>query len=49
MGKGTYPTAWRTIHGIEAGHMIRKGQITGIGKSDIIKQKQFIHGLFGLT
>jgi transposase-like protein len=49
MGYGTYPTAWRTIRGIEANHMIRKGQIEGVGKSDIVGQKQFIHGLFGLT
>jgi transposase-like protein len=49
MGYGTYPTAWRTIRGIEADHMIRKGQIADVDKSDIIGQKQFIHGLFGLT
>ena len=49
MGYGTYPTAWRTIRGIEADHMIRKGQIVGVGKSDIISHKQFIHGLFGLA
>ncbi len=48
MGYGSYPTAWRTIRGIEADHQIRKGQINGVGKSDIIGQKQFIHGLFGL-
>ncbi len=30
MGYGTYPTAWRTIRGIEADHMIRKGQIKGV-------------------
>jgi hypothetical protein len=29
--------------------MIRKGQIEGVGKSDSISQKQFIHGLFGLA
>ena len=49
MGYGTYPTAWNTIRGIEATHMIRKGQIEGVGKTDIVGQKQFIHGLFGLT
>jgi transposase-like protein len=49
MGYGTYPTAWFTICGIEADHMIRKGQIEGVGKSDIISQKQFVHGLFGLA
>ncbi len=28
---------------------IRKGQIEGIGKSDILGQRQYIHKLFGLT
>jgi transposase-like protein len=45
----TYPTVWLTIRDIEADHMIRKGQIEGVGKADIIVQKQFIHGLFGLA
>lgn len=49
MGYGTYPTAWRTIRGIEADHMIRKGQIEGVEKSDASGQRQFIHKLFGLT
>jgi hypothetical protein len=49
MGYGTFPTAWRTLRGIEADHMIKKGQIEGIGKSDILGQKQFIHELFGLA
>jgi IS6 family transposase len=39
MGYGTYPTAWRTIRGIEADHMIKKGQVVGIGKTDILGQK----------
>jgi transposase-like protein len=49
MGYGSYPTARRTIRGIEADYMIWKGQITGVTKSDIIGQKQFTHRLFGLT
>ncbi len=30
-------------------HMIRKGQVTGIGKGDIKKQAEFIEALFGVT
>ena len=49
LGFGSYPTAWRTIQGYETMHMIRKGQIEGIKKTDTLGQKQFINGLFGLT
>jgi IS6 family transposase len=41
--------AWRTIQGYETMHMIRKGQIEGIGKGNIQAQNQFIAGLFGLV
>jgi IS6 family transposase len=49
LGFGSYPTAWRTIQGYETMHMIRKGQIEGIGKGNIQAQNQFIAGLFGLV
>jgi hypothetical protein len=32
----------------DAMHMIRKGQIEGVGKGNIQAQNQFIAGLFGL-
>ena len=41
--------AWRTIEGYEAMHMIRKGQIRRLGKSDTAGQRQFIHRLFGIA
>lgn len=41
------PTAWRTIRGYEAMHMIRKGQVEGADKGNIKAQNQFIAGLFG--
>jgi transposase-like protein len=44
-----YLTAWRTIRRIEANHIIQNGQIESAGNSDIVGQKQFIHGLFSLT
>ena len=49
LGFGSYPTAWRTIRGYEAMHMIKKGQIEGIEKNNIQAQNQFIDGLFGLA
>jgi transposase-like protein len=48
LGFFSYPTAWRTIRGYEAMHMIRKGQIQGASKGNIRAQNQFIAGLFGL-
>ena len=30
-------------------HMIRKGQIEGVGRKDALAQKIFIEGLFGIA
>jgi transposase, IS6 family len=49
LGFFSYPTAWRTIRGFEAVHMIRKGQVWGADKGDITAQNQFIAGLFELA
>jgi len=49
LGFGSYPTAWRTIQGYEAMHMISKGQIAGVEKGDSQAQHQFIAELFGLV
>ena len=49
LGFFSYPTAWRTIRGYEAMHIIRKRQIRGVGKGNISAQNQFIAGLFGLA
>lgn len=49
LGFGSYPTAWRTIQGYEAIHMIRKGQIEGVEQGDSQAQNQFIDGLFGVV
>jgi transposase, IS6 family len=40
-------TAWRTLQGYEAMHMIRKGQMQGVAKGDVIGQILFIARLFG--
>ena len=49
LGFFSYPTAWRTIQGYETMHMIRKGQIVGVGKGNIQAQNRFVAGLFGLA
>lgn len=49
LGFFSYPSAWRTIRGYEAMHMIRKGQIEGAAKGNIQTQNQFVAGLFGLA
>lgn len=47
-GLGSYQTAWRTLQGYEAIHMIRKGQVKQIEKYNISSQNQFIAEIFGL-
>jgi transposase-like protein len=44
----SFATAKNTLDGIETLRMIQKGQVRYIGK-DIIKQNQFVRGLFGLA
>ena len=49
MGFFSLETAWRTLQGYEVMHMIRKGQMRGVGKGDILGQVAFISGLFGVA
>ena len=49
LGFGTFSTAQQTIQGYEALHMLRKGQLEGIAKGDILAQNQVINQLFGLV
>ena len=46
---GSFRTAWRTLQGIEAVNMIRKGRARWVAKGDAITQANFIAELFGLT
>ncbi len=39
----------RTLHGYEVMNMIRKGQMYGVDKGDILSQLTFIAGLFGVA
>ena len=49
MGFFSFETAWRTLQGDEAMHMLRKGQIRGREKGDSMKQVAFIASLFGVA
>ncbi len=49
MGFFSFETAGRTLQGYEVMHMIRKGQVRGVGKGDISGQVFFITSLFGVV
>jgi transposase, IS6 family len=44
-GHGSFPTAWRTLQGIEAVHMLRKGRVRWVEKGNAMAQALFI-GVF---
>ena len=48
-GYGSFRTAWRTLQGIEAVHMIRKGRVRWVAKADAIAAATFINELFGIA
>jgi len=48
-GYGSLPTVWRTLQGIEAVHMIRKGRVRWVAKADAVAQSRFIAELFGIA
>jgi transposase, IS6 family len=48
-GYGSLVTAWRTLQGIEAVNMIRKGRARWVSREDCIEQATFIAELFGLA
>jgi transposase, IS6 family len=49
LGFGAFHTAQQTIHGYEAMHMFRKGQIEGIAKRDVLAKNRVINQRFGLA
>jgi hypothetical protein len=49
LGFGATLTAWCTIQGYEAMHMLRKGQLHGTTKGDILSQNRLIAQVFGLA
>jgi IS6 family transposase len=48
-GYGTFQSAWRTLQGVEAVNMIRKGRVRWLGQRDAVGQAHFISQLFGLS
>jgi hypothetical protein len=48
-GYGSFLTAWRTLQGIEAMNMIRKGRARWVAKDDAIAQATFIAAWFDLA
>jgi transposase, IS6 family len=49
MGFFSFETAWRTLQGYEIMHMLRKGQMHGVAKGDILGQVTFLARLFGVA
>ncbi len=46
-GFRSFPSAWRTIRGYEAVHMIRKGQARWVDRADAARQAQLVATLLG--
>lgn len=49
MGFGSFNTARRTLGSYEAMNMIRKGQIQGVEKGDILGRVEFVSQIFGVA
>ena len=49
LGFGPFYTAWQTLKGYEVMNMIRKGQMKGAEKGDVIGQLSFINEIFGVA
>jgi transposase-like protein len=48
-GYGSLQTAWRTLRGIEAMEMVRKGRARWIATDDVLGQVKFVSKLFGIA
>jgi len=48
-GYGAFPSARRTLEGIETIQMIRKGRVRGVAKKDVVAEAKFVAKLFGLA
>ena len=49
LGFFSFAIAWRTLQGYEKMHMMRKGQMSWVGKGDSRQQAGFIASLFGVA
>jgi transposase-like protein len=48
-GYGSFQSAWRTLQGIEAMHMINKGRVRWLPKGDAAGQANLVAELFGIA
>jgi transposase-like protein len=48
-GYGSFQSAWRTLQGMEAMHMINKGRVRWLPKGDAAGQAHFVAELFGIA
>jgi len=49
MGFGSFNTARRTLRGVEAMNMVRKGQVQGVEKGDVRASIELVSQLFGIA
>ena len=49
MGLKTFNSAGRTLSGIEAMNMIRKGQVEEVKQEDSVSEVKFIEAIFGIA
>jgi len=49
MGFASFNSARRTLRGMEAVNMLRKGQVQGIDKGDVQAQIEFVSQIFGVV
>jgi len=49
MGFFSFETAWRTLQGFESMNMMRKGQLQGVNKGDVVEQVALVSKLFGVA
>ena len=49
LGYRSFGTAERTLQGVEAMNMMRKGQLKRIGRDDVVGQAKFVQSLFQIA
>jgi IS6 family transposase len=49
LGFWSFRTAWRTLRGYEIMHIIRKGQLRGADRGDVVSQNRLIAQAFGIA
>jgi IS6 family transposase len=49
LGFFSFETTWNTLQGYEVMNMVRKGQMRGVERGDIMGQSAFIASLFGVA